>query len=121
VYVAGPYTADPEPATARAIEVGNLVLDAGHAPFVPHLHHYWHTLHGERAYHDWMRIDLAWLDTAHALIRIPGESHGAEQEVACAEIVGIPVHMLVSDEQCRRFLEKVASAMLRLAQQPEAG
>lgn len=47
-YVAGPYTENPETCTAEAIRVGNLILDLGHAPFVPHLSHYWHTLHGQR-------------------------------------------------------------------------
>lgn len=92
VYIAGPYTADPETCTAAAIEIGNRVLDAGHAPFVPHLCHYWHTIHGERDYHDWMRIDLTWLECADLLLRMPGESPGADQEVALAQSLGIPVH-----------------------------
>lgn len=91
IYVAGPYTADPEACTAEAIAVGNAVLDAGHAPFVPHLHHYWHTVHGERHYEDWMRIDLAWLVTADLVIRMPGESPGADREVVLARENAIPV------------------------------
>lgn len=91
VYVAGPYTADPEKCTAAAIAVGNELLDAGHAPFVPHLAHYWETLHGARHYEDWMRIDLAWLETADAILRLPGESSGADRETARALALGIPV------------------------------
>jgi hypothetical protein len=91
VYIAGPYTLDPEACTATAISVGNAVLDDGHAPFVPHLAHYWETLHGARHYEDWMRIDLAWLEMADALIRIPGESSGADREVELAKSLGIPV------------------------------
>ena len=91
VYVAGPYTSDPEKCTSAAIEVGNALLDAGHAPFVPHLAHYWETNHGARHYEDWMRIDLAWLAVADAVIRIPGESSGADREVELARSLGIPV------------------------------
>lgn len=48
------------------------------------LAHYWETLHTARHYEDWMRIDLAWLEAAHALLRLPGPSAGADREVALA-------------------------------------
>ena len=91
MYVAAPYTANPERCTAEAIAAGNALLDAGHAPFVPHLAHYWETIHGARHYEDWMRIDLAWLAVADVVLRLPGESSGADQEVAEARRLGIPV------------------------------
>lgn len=91
VYVAGPYTSDPEACTAAAVEVGNALLDVGHAPFVPHLAHYWETVHGARRYEDWMRIDLAWLAAADVVVRIPGESAGADREVVLAKELRIPV------------------------------
>lgn len=97
IYVAGPYTSDPEKCTAEAIRVGNLVLDAGHAPFVPHLAHYWETLHGARHYEDWMRLDLAWLSAADGVLRIPGESSGADREVDLAKSLGIPVSDSLED------------------------
>jgi len=91
VYVAGPYTADPAACTARAIAAGDELLEAGHEPFVPHLAHYWHHLHAEHDYEAWMRLDLAWVAVAEALVRLPGESSGADREVALAEQLGIPV------------------------------
>ena len=91
VYVAGPYTNDPEKCTAAAIDAGNALLDLGHAPFVPHLSHYWHTRHSARHYEDWMRIDLAWLAAADVVLRLPGDSPGADREVAEAERLGIRV------------------------------
>lgn len=102
VYIAGPYSADPEACVAEAIRVGNVVLDFGHAPFVPHLCHYWHNEHGERHYEDWMRIDLTWLLAADAVVRIPGESPGADREVELALSRGIPV--LHPDEIGTRLL-----------------
>lgn len=97
IYVAGPYTADPETCTAKAIEAGNEILDAGHAPFVPHLAHYWETLHGERHYEDWMRLDLAWLPSAHGVLRLAGESSGADREVELANSLNIPVRENLAD------------------------
>lgn len=102
VYVAGPYSADPETCTAQAIMAGNELLDAGCAPFVPHLSHYWHTLHTERHYEDWMRIDLAWITCADAVLRIPGDSPGAEREVELAAQHGIPVFDSI-DELVRKM------------------
>lgn len=96
VYVSGPYSADPETCTATAIAVGNELLDAGYAPFVPHLSHYWHVHHTPRPYSDWLRIDLAWVETADALIRIPGHSPGADQETALATRLGIPIYPTVT-------------------------
>lgn len=40
---------------------------------------------------DWIRIDLAYVEVAHALLRLPGESVGAELEVAHAIKHGVPV------------------------------
>lgn len=92
VYVAGPYTSDPVAHTAVAIEVGNKLLDLGHEPFIPHLAHYWDTLHKQRGYEDWMRLDLSWLSVSDAVLRLPGESSGADREVALATELGIPVY-----------------------------
>lgn len=97
VYVAGPYTADPETCTRAAIEVGDRLLDLGFAPFVPHLSHYWNTQHTEHEYEAWMRLDLAWVETADVLLRIPGESPGADREVKHARVHGIPVVTSVED------------------------
>lgn len=47
--------------------------------------------------HDqWMRTSKDWLMQAEALIRLPGESKGADQEVRWAEELGIPIHTMES-------------------------
>lgn len=40
---------------------------------------------------DWLGIDLAWVEMADAVLRLPGESVGADREVEHAKRVGIPV------------------------------
>lgn len=91
IYVSGPYTADPVQCTARAIDVGQVLLHAGHAPFVPHLSHYWETLHHVNDYEFWMQIDLEWVRRSDVIVRIPGQSSGADREVELARELGIPV------------------------------
>lgn len=97
IYIAGPYTAgDPCVNTHTAIEAGNALLDAGFAPMVPHLSHFWHTM-TPRDYEDWMRIDLAWVAAADAVLRLPGHSPGADREEACAIAHGVPVFHSLAD------------------------
>lgn len=91
VYVSGPYTkGDPCENTHNMIKAANQLLDAGIAPFVPLLSHFWHTV-TPRPYEDWMRIDLAYIPLCDAILRIPGESSGAEREIAVAKECRIPV------------------------------
>ncbi len=40
---------------------------------------------------DWLDIDLAWVEVADVLLRLPGESSGADIEVECAKKNGIAV------------------------------
>lgn len=97
IYVSGPYTkGDPCINTNIAIGYGNFVLDNGHVPFVPHLSHFWHTA-TPRDYEDWMKIDFAFVEVCHALVRIPGPSSGADREIEHAILHGIPVFYTKED------------------------
>lgn len=40
---------------------------------------------------DWLDTDLAWVGVAEAVLRLPGESTGADVETAHARALGIPV------------------------------
>ena len=44
-----------------------------------------------------MEIELPWVAVADALLRLPGESLGADLEVARAEAIGIPVFATIAD------------------------
>lgn len=90
VYVAGPYTSDPEVNTEYALWVGNFLLEQGFAPFVPHLSHFWHERYPQD-YHFWMELNLPWVAQADVVYRIAGASSGADEEVALARSLGIPV------------------------------
>lgn len=97
IYVAGPYSQpDPCANTHRAIAEGNRLMDAGHAPFVPHLTHLWHTV-TPRPYLDWTRLDNAFLPHCDAWVRLPGHSPGADAEVRLAQSLGIPVFWSTQD------------------------
>ncbi len=92
VYVAGPYTkGDVVVNVRKAIECADSLVRMGHEPFIPHLSHLWHTI-SPHEYTYWMDRDLAWLDVCDALVRIPGDSAGADKEMAYAHEHGIPVY-----------------------------
>jgi hypothetical protein len=92
IYVAGPYTrGSPEANVGAAIAAGEALLRRGHAPFVPHLNHFWHLRH-RHPHAEWLALDLAWLEVAEAVVRVPGASVGAELECARARARGIPVY-----------------------------
>ena len=91
VYVAGPYsTGDVAVNVRNAYAAASRLADAGLAPFVPHHTHFWHLLF-PRTYQEWLSLDLAFLRCCDALLRLPGESFGADTEVREARSLSIPV------------------------------
>lgn len=63
----------------------------------------------------WMAVDLALVEVSHAVLRLPGESVGADLEVAHAEKLGIPVFTSIEDlnRANRRRAFKVAAERSR--------
>lgn len=99
VYVAGPYTApDPAVNVRRAIDAAERLIAVGHTPYVPHLCHVWHLI-SPHEYRYWISYNLKVLEKCDALLRIPGDSPGAEEEVVHAKLLGIPVYHRLMDLQ----------------------
>lgn len=90
VYIAGPYSSDPETNTKVAIMTWHAVTDMGAIPYVPHLAHYLDAARS-RDYEEWMQHCLQWVDVCDALYRIPGESPGSDREIQHALQKDIPV------------------------------
>jgi hypothetical protein len=108
VYIAGPVSlGDMLTNVSQADDAFFSLLRAGFAPFCPH----WSVFAGsaERlgpngaviatadpmprgtVHSDWMGVDLPWVQCAHAVLRLPGESVGADRECEHAKVNGIPV------------------------------
>lgn len=92
VYVAGPYTnGDKLDNTMNAVYAAELLMQLGYVPFVPHLSHYW----DEQFPHDhaeWIDWCLEWVKCCDAILRLPGDSKGADIETELAAALGIPVY-----------------------------
>jgi hypothetical protein len=103
VYVSGPYSrGDVEWNVLEAMRIGNLIMLAGHAPFVPHLTHHFHAKF-PHDYSTWLAVDLVFLSVCDALYRIPGYSVGADVEVMEALRLGIPV--ICTEDELEVYLD----------------
>jgi hypothetical protein len=97
VYIAGPISKDPLMGTRAAVlEAHALEALGGFACFVPQLSILAEMI-APRSWAQWMEADRPWLAKCDALLRLPGESKGANQEIAEAGKLGIPVFYSRSD------------------------
>jgi hypothetical protein len=91
VYVAGPYTkGNVEQNVLNAIDASSELISIGLAPFCPHLSHYVDQIH-PHSWKQWMDIDIEFLIDCDIVLRIPGESKGADFEVNEAHKLGMLV------------------------------
>lgn len=104
IYIAGPYTkGDIAVNVHNALKAANELADLGFAPYVPHLTHFWH-LTFPRPYDFWLELDNQFLPFCHAVLRLPGESSGADKETALAQQLGIPV--LYNVEEVNKYFSQ---------------
>lgn len=91
IYIASPYTIGDVAANVHVqMEAAHRIMDMGHAPITPLLFHFLH-IHRQRPAEDWLAIDHAIIRRVDVLLRLPGESKGADGEVALAQKNKIPV------------------------------
>lgn len=107
VYIASPYTmGDHEMNVRRQIDAAERLAEIGLVPLCPLWCHYWDIVYP----HDWqfwMYQTSEWLRRSDVLLRLLGESKGADIEVTLAQQLRIPVYFnceaLVEDYQADRI------------------
>lgn len=98
VYLAGPISVgDKLDNIRRALLEGGRLRAAGYATFIPHRDVLDQLVAGPAAYEVLMAEDLEWVERCDVLVRLPGESPGADREVARAREIGRPVFHGVDD------------------------
>lgn len=98
IYIASPYTsyANRQDAIDVQLDVFAMLLAAGHQPIAPLLSHYVDQRH-PASYERWIEWYLAMVDVSDAVLRLPGESPGADREVDRAVDTGKPVFYSMSE------------------------
>lgn len=111
-YISGPISkGDRADHVARAVEVFGWLVKLGYAPICPQLSIYAEDLHGLTLSHDtWLEVDLPWLSYADLIVRLEGESVGADIEVREANDLELPVVYLERAAKKQRLEELIAEA-----------
>ncbi len=100
VYIAAPYgrragltEAECEKNVQTAIQAARILLWFGYRVEVPHLFHYIHKgWNGTLSEDEWLKMCLERIPQCDVLVRLPGKSQGADNEVEEAKRLGIPVY-----------------------------
>lgn len=96
VYIASPYTlGDVAVNVKRQIDAVDKLMDKGFAPFAPLYSHFQHMVH-PRPY-------KIWVIACDCLLRLKGESVGADGEVDLAIKNNIPVFYSI-DDLCSNYI-----------------
>ena len=97
VYIASPYTkGDVAENVRRSILFAEQLRDFGYLPYCPLWTHFWHFL-SPHPYEYWTKMDLEWLHKCDCLVRIGGESYGADNEVRYMHDLGKPVYYSIQE------------------------
>lgn len=98
VYIASPYTiGDVAKNVHVSFEMANrLRMLKNVLPIAPLRAHFEHLLYPQE-YETWMAEDYEYVMMADAVLRLSGESAGADREVAWAHAVNIPVFLCIGD------------------------
>lgn len=97
IYIASPYTkGDVAVNVRKQMDAVDILIDNGFLPFSPLYYHFQHLVH-PRSYDEWLLLDIGWLLQCDAVLRLDGESIGADKEVEVAKENGIPVYYSISD------------------------
>jgi len=97
VYIAAPYTkGDVAQNINRVIKVADELVTKGYIPYLPHLTHFWHLV-SPKPYGFWIEYDTRFLLKCDCVLRLEGESWGADKEVTIARKLGIPVYFSIEE------------------------
>lgn len=97
VYIASPYSlGDIGVNVKNHMDMFEVLTEEGYLVLAPLWSHFQHIAH-PRSYEFWIEYTLAWLDACDVVYRMPGDSSGADGEVAYAKKHNIPVFYTVEE------------------------
>jgi hypothetical protein len=91
VYIASPYRhGDTAENVRRQMETYDKLVSVGFAPFAPLWSHFQQVMY-PLPVEMWYKLDLVWVEACDCLLRLEGESKGADEEVRYAKKIHRPV------------------------------
>ncbi len=113
IYIAAPYgrrrglsEKECEQNVQRAILYARILITKGFIPIVPHLYHYihagWDASPGEDT---WLSLCKPLVSLSDAVLRIAGESQGADDDVQVALLDGIPVFYSLEELEAKNGIK----------------
>lgn len=90
VFISSPYSGNEEENVNIQQRCANDLINLGFNPFIPLLYHYQEAKF-PHPYNKWLELDTDWISVCDVLLRLPGESPGADDEVKHAQKLNIPV------------------------------
>ncbi len=97
IYIASPFAiGDPMVNVREGFLIADQLAGLGFLPYPPLYALFWNFL-SPHPKDFWIRFDLEWILRCDALLRLPGESKGADNEVAYAKEHGIPVYYSIEE------------------------
>jgi len=97
VYIASPYSiGDKLTNVKKSLEVANILMNKGFTPYAPLLNHFQNEMF-PRPEIDWLVFDVSWISKCDALLRLPGRSSGADQEISVANMIRKPVFYSIEE------------------------
>lgn len=103
VYIACPYTiGDVAVNVHNAFMIADQLAELGFIPYVPIWTHFWHLV-SPHPYEFWTELDLEFVKRCDCILRIGGESKGADNEIEFAKHLNIPAYYSL-DEIIKREL-----------------
>lgn len=112
VYVAGPLSAHPMHGTNEALRIGRILMEEMFVPIVPHLTTFWDIV-APMPYEKWILHDMDIIERVDCVLRLPGESNGADAECEYAASLGKPVFHSVDDLIIARGNDAIPSAFAK--------
>lgn len=96
IYIAGPYSQGDQFVNVRkVIDVAEDLMKRGFVPIIPHFTAFWNFVY-YHSWESWLEYDKQLLLRCDGLLRVEGESVGADEEMRFAGENDIPVFVSVS-------------------------
>lgn len=96
IYISCPYSkGDVAQNVRNSILAADCIIEAGHLPYNPLLSHFHHLIL-PHSYDYWLDLDLKMIYKCEYVVRLNGESVGADKECELAKRLGIPIILINS-------------------------